>query len=264
MENPQKGFENKRNLYEKEPSFNFALFDPRPIDVAKETNEKIFQNAQQGVLGIEVTIPALAEKCSLGNIDPQHTEGDINKAAIDIVAQMEILPPEKAYLATVRADLDAIGSMALIDLRQKGLELNREVRERINRISEMDRFDNGEWQPKSLPTKEDIWAGSNGKELSSLNSLVMDFKIPTQDRVKNIEKWLEQGEVPKNYIEKTIKDRESLIQALENGDIKIELVADGKIAKIESKHQAGTTLYYVNSPVILLSNPQFTLIVGES
>jgi len=263
MENLQKNLEGKQNIFEKEPVFQFALLDPRPIDVAKEANEKVFQNAEQGVLGIEVTIPALAERCTLGNIDPQHSEGDVSKAAIDIVAIMENLPPEKAYLATVRADLDAIGSMALIDLRRKGLVLNESVRNRIEKISEMDRFDRGEWQQKSFPTKENIWAGTNGEELSLLNSLVMDFKVPVQDRVKNIEKWLEKGEMLQTYTEKTIKEREALVQALENGEIKIEVVADGKIAKVESKHQAGTMLGYAKAPVIAVSNPEFKLAGGE-
>ena len=264
-ENPHKNFTNRQNLFEKEPNINFALLDPRPIDIAKEANEKIFKNATNGVLGIEVTIPALAEKCSLGNIDPQHTDGDISKASIDVVASLENLPPEKAYLVTVRADLDAIGSMALIDLRRKGLKLDEKIKERINKISEMDRFDKGDWKAKPLPTKENIWADiTGGEELYALNSLVMDFKVSIQNRVKIIEKWLESGDTPKEYEEKVKNERESTLKALENGEIKIELVADGAIAKVESKSLAGTNLGYCLAPTIVVSNPEFKLQAGEA
>lgn len=256
------------NFFEKGSKYNFALFDPRPIDAARESNEKVFQNAKEGVLGIEVTIKDLAEKCTLGNIDPQHTDGDMDKAAIDIVSSMknENLPKEGVYLATLRADLDALSSMALISLRQKGLEINKEIQERIEKVSAMDRSSRGEWKSQPLPTKENLWLGisEGAEELSGLNVLVMDFKVPMQDRVNMVEKWLEKGKVPQNYVEQAVNNRKSIVQALENGEIKVKLVADDKIAKVESKHMAGTIVGYSLAPTVVVSNPEFKLGGGES
>lgn len=48
--------------------YYYHSFDPRPGKDAE--NDKLF--VQGDVLGIEVTIPRLAQKCRLGNIDPQH------------------------------------------------------------------------------------------------------------------------------------------------------------------------------------------------
>lgn len=59
-------------------------------------------------LGIEVTVPALAARCGLRNIDPQHTGGDPQHAAIEVCLEAP-LPPDGATLVTIRPDLDSVG-----------------------------------------------------------------------------------------------------------------------------------------------------------
>src|SRR3989338_3386224 len=83
--------------------YNYALLDPRNIPAAAEANDKVFANP---VYGIEVTVPALAKRC-IFNLDPQHSGGDANRAAIEDALTAE-LPTEGSTLATVRADLDAV------------------------------------------------------------------------------------------------------------------------------------------------------------
>lgn len=51
---------------------NFALLDPRPIPAAAEANDRVFNAGP--VLGIEVTVPALAARC-IGNIETPSTRG---------------------------------------------------------------------------------------------------------------------------------------------------------------------------------------------
>jgi hypothetical protein len=95
--------------------YKYEVMDPRNIPAAQAANDWVFANPV-GVLGIEVTIPALASRCNLGNIDPQHTGGDPNESAIE-AAITAPLPKDGATLATVRADLDSIGAMAVIAYR---------------------------------------------------------------------------------------------------------------------------------------------------
>jgi hypothetical protein len=103
--------------------YKFALLDPRPIPAAVEANEKVFVTGP--VYGIEVTVPALAALC-IYNLDPQHSGGDASTAAIE-AALTEELPLAGTTLATVRADLDAVGAMAVFALRAEGVTLSPET-----------------------------------------------------------------------------------------------------------------------------------------
>jgi hypothetical protein len=97
------------NNFEKPTVYSFGLIDPRPISVAREANEKMFVGAQNGVLGVEMTVPEYLDKCNLGNIDPQHSDGDINTAAIDVAVSYPV-PENGVLMVTVRPDLDSLGS----------------------------------------------------------------------------------------------------------------------------------------------------------
>lgn len=98
--------------------FNYLVIDTRSPVVP--TN----------ALGIEVTDPAAAALCDLGNIDPQHGHGAQGRYALSAVEQNGIaacdaaltwpLPPNGATLATVRPDLDSITAMAVLSLRDGG------------------------------------------------------------------------------------------------------------------------------------------------
>lgn len=254
MQNQQ---EIKKNTFEQPSVYAFGLLDPRPIPLAKEANEKVFSQAKNGVLGIEMTLPEYLEKCNLGNIDPQHTDGDITKAAIDVAVDMPV-PEKDVLMVTVRPDLDALGSMALLNLRQKGLSLNDEVLARVKMISISDTFANGEWEAKPLPDHNNIWAGVKNKELSAISAAVMDFKLPVNDRVKLIEEWLETGKEPSSYRDRVNKDRIDLVEMLERGDITYRTEFDGKVSLVTSTNIAGTSVGYSLSPVTAVTNPTFS------
>lgn len=251
--------------------YSFAVLDPRPAGA--EANQKIFENPK-GILGIEVTIPALAARCTLGNIDPQHTEGGglignrlPGAAAIEVAISIfgAALVPEGATLATVRADCDSIGAMALLDLRAEGEPFPYELAERIRLVVESDRFARGGWPgPKPLPTKENPWPESkHGQPLAAIAAAVSDFKVPIEDRVAAMEKWLLTGEEPEEYRKRAEAERLEMIEALETGWIKVEAAADGRIAVVESTHRAGTSVGYSLAPVVVALNPQFRFQGGE-
>ncbi len=234
----------------------YFILDPRPIG-AEKNNEIL---SRGNVLGIEVTIQALAEKCDLGNIDPQHSGSDHEKAAIEEAAFMS-LPPAGARLVTIRADLDSVGAMAVISLRARGIRLSRKVFFRIGLIAEADKFARGAWQAKALPSISSPWPDQMEKELSAMALAVADFKVLLAERVRLMENWLCRGEEPATYRSLADQTRESMITALTRGEIKVEI--DGRIAVVTSKHAAATAVGYCLAPVVVAKNPEFSFQGGE-
>jgi len=220
--------------------YQFALLDPRNTDAARATNDAIFAAAptrcrdcgtvtatdpctldshawEPQVIGIEVTVPTLARRC-WNNIDPQHADGRTDVAAIDIALNCA-LPPDGATLATVRADLDSIGAMAVLELRRAGrLTLDQsipgeqyweldgsadrasELLVRVEAVSDSDRFARGPWPgPRPLPSAEDRWpadqaGASDTRELAAIASLVADPAHSVESRVRAMVDWLCTGD----------------------------------------------------------------------
>lgn len=268
------------------PSYGFATLDPRNIPAATEANDKVFANA---VYGIEVTVPALAKRCT-SNLDPQHNGGDTNRAAIEDSLTIE-LPAEGSTLATVRADLDAIGSMAILNLRAKGESLESAMG-RIAMVAASDKFARGGWPgPKPLPTRDNPWieetaTAESSRPLAAIGVAVMDFKVPLTDRVSTMERWLLTGEEPQQYRNQVEKERLDMIVALETGQIKFsvrqgapvcrghgyynyclwcgeDFISPSAIAVVISTHRAATSVGYSLAPVVVALNPEFRLRGGE-
>jgi len=237
--------------------YQFATLDPRNIPAAIEANDKIFADP---VYGVEVTVPALAKRCTF-NLDPQHTGGDANRAAIEDALTTE-LPTDGSTLATVRADLDAIGTMAIFNLRAKGESL-KSAMERIEMVATADKFARGGYSgPRPLPTRSNPWDESSAtaessRPLAAIAAAVMDFKVLLTDRVTTMEKWLLTGEEPQQYRTQVEKERLDMITAMETGQIKSETRSDGRIAVVESTHRAATSVGYSLAPVVVALNPSF-------
>lgn len=239
----------------------FSILDPRPTDAAKEANEKIF--ASGPVLGIEVTVPALAAHCVLGNIDPQHTGENASSSAIKESLTIEI-PAENAVLATVRPDLDSVGAMAIIAMRAEGVEFNSEILSRVDKISEFDSFTQGDWPgQKPLPSQEEAWPNKLERELAAMNAAIFDHKVEIAERVRTIRAWLETGVEPAQYRAKAERDRADLVQALSDGRIKVDTTLDGRIAVVESSHFGALNIGYCLAPVVVALNPALRFQGGE-
>lgn len=251
-------------LLGKTTMFVFATLDPRPQGV--DANDKIFEDAN-GVLGIEVTIPALASRCDLGNIDPQHTSSNPDQAAIELALTCE-LPADGATIITVRPDLDSLGSMAVLSLRAKGTGISSAMG-RIGQIAESDKFARGGWPgTRPLPTTENPWpesgaSASDSRPLAAIAAAVSDFKASLADRVSTMEQWLMTGEEPQSYRNQVERDRADMIAALESGKISVSTVADGKIALVVSTHRAATMVGYTQAAVVVALNPEFRVQGGE-
>lgn len=239
--------------------YKFAILDPRNIPAATEANNKIFTSGP--VYGIEVTVSALASRC-IANIDPQHTGENHELAAIDVALKVE-LPAPGTILATVRADLDSIGAMAIFSLRSEEVDL-APATNRIGLIATSDKFARGGWTgPKSLPTAEHLYDDSTASaesdsRLAPLAAAVSDFKAPLSERVETLKKWLLTGEEPAGYRERWIAERQALAQAIADGTIDAKVVANGKIARVISTHRAATSIGYCLAPVVVAMNPTFS------
>lgn len=245
-------------------NFLFATLDPRNLPAATEANDKVFATP---VYGIEITVPALAKRC-IFNLDPQHTGGDAGRAAIEDAATAE-LPSEGTTLATVRADLDAVGAMAVFSIRARGESLES-VEERIVMVATADKFARGGYPgPKALPTRDNPWAeesasAESSRPLAAIASAIADFKVPLAARVETMEKWLLTGDEPASYRVSVEKERLDMITALENGQIKSETRSGGLIAVVESTHRAATSVGYSLAPVVVALNPTFKQGPGDA
>lgn len=278
------------------------------------------------VMGIEVTVAVLAKRCNLGNIDPQHgnhaetydngsgyMEGsesstNPNEAAIEFAARQpyhptawvaSMIPPKGSTLATLRADLDSVGTMAVLSILARGESLES-AKERIALVAASDKFARGGYAgPKSLPTVENPWpeesaSAESSRQLAAIAAAVMDFKVSLADRVATMEKWLLTGEEPKQYRDSVEKERQDMVKALSTGQIKIKAASARRtmgrilglssvstlmpeafnthvevlkkafdIAMIESTHRAATMVGYAIAPVVIALNPSFKFGAGE-
>lgn len=236
----------------------FGMLDPRSLPAAAEANALVLG---PNTLGIEVTVPALAAQCGLGNLDPQHIGGNADLTAIEVALTAE-LPADDATLATVRADLDSVGAMAMIALRV-------EMKNRIKMVAAADKFARGGYPgPKALPSQANPWpeestSAESSRPLAAIAAAVSDFKVSMADRVATMVKWLLTGEEPEQYRAQVEKERAEMIAALESGAIKHETRANGRIAAVESTHRAATMVGYALAPVVVALNPTFKAGPGE-
>lgn len=247
-------------------TYQFAILDPRNNDASRATNDQIFENPN-GVFGIEVTVPALAERCMLGNIDPQHTGGDATRAAIED-ALVTTLPPEGSTLATVRADSDSVGGIAVISIRARGESLDPAM-DRIRLVAESDKFARGGYPgPKPLPSSSNPWpegsaSAESSRPLAAIAAAVADFRVPIADRVALMEQWLLTGEEPEQYRARVESERLDMIKALETGLIKYDTRNNDCVAVVVSTHRAATMVGYAMAPVVVALNPEFRFQGGE-
>lgn len=231
-------------------AYDVALLDPRP----NANNDKLFEGAD--VYGVEVTVPALAARCNLGNLDPQHLGGDHTRAAIED-AVLVALPPASARLVTIRPDLDSLGSMAILNMRQRGEPLSDEVLERVRKIAASDTFAKGGWPGvRPMPSRDNRWP--EGKpELDAMAKLGFDHKVSLADRVRGIEEWIKTGAEPFAYDIAVEKERDELVDALESGAVTVE--TRGSIALVQGNHRTLLDIGYRSAPIVIALNPAFQL-----
>lgn len=244
-----------------------GLYRPALLHPAERNAEQRAHNDRAMgplTLGIEVTVPALAARCGLGNIDPQHGAGTAAateaRAAIEACAGWP-LPPDGAVLATVRPDIDAVGGMALFALRRAGVPLDAAMRRRIAEVARRDCFDNGAWPgPRPLPeTAAEFVAllGGGDGPIGAVAAAVSDHDVGFDERVAAAGRWLSSGEAPAAYAEALEARARRLAEALAGGDIRLRHGAGGRIASVEGNADGAIQLGYCIAPVVVALAPAF-------
>ncbi|MFA5009734.1 MAG: hypothetical protein WC553_00685 [Patescibacteria group bacterium] len=226
---------------------SFVVLDPRP----QSLDAMIALVSATPTLGIELTVPEIAKHC-VGNIDPQHSEGK-NISAIEAVSSPDFeIPTPEVQLATVRADNDAIGAMAVIGLRRIGVELSDETMVRIARIATGDKARTGKWQPETRSFDDRDW------DYVGLARIVADFKKPVAERVQLMADWLMTGTCEGSDTAIDIVKLE-LAEAIAKTDVWVE----GSVAQVNGEHRGAMAIGYEQAPVVIAANPNFKIAGGE-
>ena len=237
-------------------TYTYGLLDPR-AGVSGENLRLLGATT----LGIEVTAPDLARACGLGNVDPQH-EGGVGigtpgTAAIETCLTIEP-PGAGATLVTIRPDLDAFGSMALLALRHGGCRPSPAMRTRIERAARADRFDHGPWPgPRPLPATGDDLASVTGQDhaLVAVTGAMFDGDLTARERVGLAARWLESGTEPAGYRKRWTAHAVRLLRGVDDGRIIVEPAAEGRIALVTSQLPGTLRLGYCIAPVVIAHDP---------
>ncbi|WP_433363919.1 hypothetical protein [Streptosporangium sp. CA-115845] len=250
--------------------YTYAALDLRRTPEAATANDAILAGP---VLGVEVTIPALAARCSLGNIDPQHLGGDATTAAIEAALTWPI-PPGGTCLVTVRPDADALGAMAILTLREEAvtgygdslidtaytLADGRAVQggpgllERAKLIADADKEATGPWPgPRPIEGAESLL-----RETTALEAMCMDHRLPLRDRVLRMRNWLLCGQFTgqDDYRARALAEAETAL-----ADLRVQVW--GEIATVTGAHRLAMSIGYRHAPVVVATNPAFSFAGGE-
>lgn len=229
-------------------SYKFAVIDPRPFALEGEL-QKLAAMGQ--TLGAEVTVPAVANALTQGNIDPQHLGGDATTAAIEAAVTWS-LPPSGTTVVTVRPDADSLGVMAVLSLREEGVAIEGDILDRVVVIAEADKH-HSEWSPPNGLVTPGVF--------DALKSIVMDFKRPLAARVDVVREWLTGGDFAdsEEEIDDIAAQRLEAVNLVEE----VTVAATGRIAVIESTSRFAVSAAYAKAEVTVAVNPAFRFGGGE-
>lgn len=232
-------------------------------DAERQHNNSVLGPA---TLGVEVTVPALAARCGLGNIDPQHSGAADARAAVEVCLDHQPLPLQGSWLVTIRPDLDAFGGMAIFNLRKRGLPLEAVLHQRVRSIARQDGFAFGPWPgPKPLPSRmpEFLELQPGGASLAPLAAAAADHSIRLEQRIAWIARWLLSGDMPEPYLRAAERRAVALMEAIASGAAQLDTAAGGRIAIVRGEAEGLLRVGYHLAPVVVALNPCFRFRGGD-
>jgi len=223
-------------MEEKKMKLMFAQFDPRPQGA--EANQAILKSGM--VIGIEVTIPALAQ--GLVNLD-HHGPSDTAETpsaceqALDLQISFDKIEAATLTLATVRPDADSVTAMAVMFNRSNGLVVDEEL---VHAVGRFDRFGPSAGKPEA--------------RVSAIARKACDFKVALADRVQWVADLLA-GADKLVEITELCSAHDAELEAARKAS-ELTLHANGRIAVVVSTHRFATTLGYESALVVVAMNPE--------
>ena len=216
--------------------YSYAQLDPRNIPAASIANDATLASGAP-VLGVEVTVAALAARCTLGNLDHHGPESTTETPSACEQALTCELPADGAVLATVRCDADSVTAMAVLASRLA----DRKVSECLVRaIGEMDRLG-----PKS---------GSRHDAVIAVARKSSDFRVALEERVAWVQSVLDGTcEATEIALLKATRDLEFEMARIASSVV----VADEKVAVVVLTLRFATNLGYEVANVVVAMNPEF-------
>lgn len=225
--------------------FTYALLKPRGDNEGSLAGD---------VLGVEVTIPALAERCSLGNIDPQHLGGDASRAAIEEALTWPV-PAPGSTLVTVRADADSVGAMAVLLLRAGGLLLAQGALDRVALIAVADKEASGPWPGvRPTPSPEDLIGPA-----TPVMHLAADHARPLAERVELLAAWLSGDDVVQPILDRY---EDLALGEAREALASLNVTVDGPIAVVVGSHRLAMSIGYRHAPMVVATNEGFSFAGG--
>lgn len=243
------------------------LLDPRPASRAAELGRLI-----EPAIGVEVTVPELAEGCVM-HVDGQHGPDADGTPAVELALRMlESVWPTRDWpapgaaaqaqrngrYATVRPDRDAFSAIAILaspgyygpSLREgaKG----EEIRARIMQIADADRN-----APKA-PGPQD--PGSGDVDLfAALGAAVADHAVPVGDRFTWVDEWLKYGRFDlgdRNAAQVKYADQVARLRRdVERLEGAVALAHGGRVGVIETTSPMGVVAAYRRADIVVALNP---------
>lgn len=217
--------------------YKYATFN-----LGRDADNSKFQG-RDNLYGIEVTIPALARLCKLGNLDPQHTDGNSSLAAC-VAAITCPMFGQGATLITVRPDADSVAAMAVLSLRSEGYLTAEhpnyaEIINRIQKIGDGDCAPDGEWVRNYIPPEE----------FAIASKIACDHRKGLDERVALMATWL-------------LGIIKIAAPAPSEHGMTVELIHGGKVALVRANGVEGrgaNQLGYQHAPIVIVVNPTFTM-----
>lgn len=230
--------------------YSYGILKPVRLPDAERHNERLLGPM---AFGIEVTEHELANRCGLGNLDPQHDEEAVDEAAVECALHAE-LPPTGARLVTIRPDADALSAMVILGLRRDGETISGDIVARVFRVGRHDRFFQGEWPgPGALPRSGSEIGASVRRDLdvSALSSTVLDAGLSFDKRLLAVECWLRTGALPPGAIDRVRAQDQVLMRSLHDGHTHVSGRAGGRIAVVQSAAIGALGLGYLVAPIVI-------------
>lgn len=192
------------------------------------------------VLGVEVTIPAIAQYCDVGNIDHHGPGATAETPSACEQALIIKLPPKEAILMTVYPDADSVTAMAVLANRAAGYPVDESI---VKMVAEYDKLGPSVGRPADL--------------LIAISRISTTKSWSMAERVKWIQGVL-QGAVNPVLVQKLVADHDRDFEAAAAAT-SIELRFDGRVAVVTSTHRYATRIGYSHAPVLVCVNPEFPI-----